>query len=375
MVKRRRRARRSRPASRARKTIARALIGGHAVLIAFALVALGWLVIVYPQGRGPGSGGEHTLSIRPGMDLDALADRLAEENVIASPRVFAIYARLLGGDERLRSGEVLFTDDMSPRDVLQRIATGFGSSTVRVTIPEGFHRFGIAARLERWGVCDADEFLAATEDRELLQDLGIAGASAEGYLFPDTYRISQDLDAAEVVRLLVENWWRRVGPIYDANEAGLADLDQTLGWGPHDALILASIVEKEAAVSDERPAIARVFLNRLRDPEFRPKRLQADPTVSYGCLAMPDAAPTCEGGRQRITRAMLHDRRNPYNTYRHEGLPPGPICNPGIDSIRAVLNADPHRYLYFVARGHGRHTFSATLEEHNAAVARHRRNR
>lgn len=354
MVERRRRARRARTASRARRTLARALIGGLAVIVAAALAALGWLVIIYPQGRGPGHGREHAVEVAPGMDVDALADRLADEQVITHPRVFAIYVRLLGGDEQLRTGEVLVTDDMSPRDVLQRIATGFGSATVRVTIPEGFHRFGIAARLERWGVCDADAFIAATEDRELLDDLGIEGSSAEGYLFPDTYRIEQDLDAEEVVRLLVENWQRRVGPIHDANGTGLADLEHTLGWGRHEALILASIIEKEAAVADERPTIARVFLNRLRDPEFRPQRLQADPTVSYGCLAAPDAAPSCEGFERGITRAMLHDRANLYNTYRHEGLPPGPICNPGLDSIRAVLSPESHAYLYFVARGRGR---------------------
>ena len=299
-------------------------------------------MIVYPKGRGPGSGRERTIEVRPGMDVAELAAQLSGAGVIARPRVFVVYMRLLGADETLREGEVLLTDDMSPRDVLQRIAIGFGDATVRLTIPEGFHRFAVAARLERWGVCDADEFIEATEDRALLDELSIPGPSAEGYLFPDTYRIQQGLGGEDVVRLFVENYRRRVGPILEANEAGLADIEHTLGWSEHEALILASIVEKEAAVADERPIIARVFMNRLRDPDFRPKRLQADPTVSYGCLAAPDEAPSCAGFERSITRAMLQDRANRYNTYRHEGAPAGAYLQPrrGLDPRGALGRAE-----------------------------------
>lgn len=333
-------------------------------------------MIVYPKRAAPGRGREVTVAVRPDMPLDELAARLGDVGAVADPRLFAVYARLLGADEHLRDGEVLLTDDMSPRDVLQRVALGYGAATVRVTIPEGFDRFDIAARLARWQICDEDAFLAATEDRALLDELGIAGPTAEGYLFPDTYRLSQDLDGEGVVRRLVANWQRRVEPAFEAHDERLAWLERELSWGRAEVLTLASIVEKEAAVADERPVIARVFINRMREPEFRPKRLQADPTVSYGCLTAPDAAPSCAGfdGRH-ITGAMLADTENVYNTYRHEGLPPGPICNPGLDSVEAVLTAEAHDYLYFVARGGGRHTFSATLEEHNAAVARYREGR
>jgi len=336
------------------------------------LAGLGWLTAVYPKGAAPGRGRELTVQVRPSMDLGDLSRRLADQGAIEDAFVFAMYARLLGADERLRDGEVLLTDDMTPRDVLQRIAVGFGGATVRVVIPEGFHRFAIGARLERWGLCDADEFVEATEDQGLLDELGIVGPSAEGYLFPDTYRLSPDWGCEGIVRRLVRNHRRRVRPAIEEGADGLAELRDTLGWSAHEVLILASIVEKEAAVSEERPVIARVFINRLRDPDFTPKRLQADPAVSYGCLAEPDRAESCEGFDGTITRSMLQDRDNRFNTYRHEGLPPGPICNPGLASIRAVLQSEPNDYLYFVARGRGRHTFSATLEEHNAAVARWR---
>ncbi len=358
------------PSSR-RALLARALIFGVAALVAAALAALGWIVIVYPKSDGPGRGRAVTFEIEHGIDVGVLADRLHEAGVIERPTVFAAYARLLDADEHLRVGTALLTDDMTPRDVLQRVAVGFGAANVRVTLPEGFNRFDVAARLARWDICEEDELLAATEDRALLDELGIPGPTAEGYLFPDTYRLPQGLSGPEVVRRLVGNWQRRAAPLYAEHPQVLDTLRQDLSWTRHEALVLASIVEKEAVVSEERPVIARVFLNRLRSPGFSPRRLQADPTVTYGCRAAPDEAPSCPSfdGR-RITRSMLADRANRYNTYRHDGLPPGPICNPGLSSMRAVLSAEAHDYLYFVARGGGRHEFSATLEGHNAAVAR-----
>lgn len=325
---------------------------------------------MYPKREGPGRGRGVSVSVRAGMPLEELAEELHAAGAIDSPFLFAAYARLLGAGDALREGPALLTDDMSPRDVLQRVAVGFGEPTVRVTIPEGFDRYDIAARLERWGVAGRDDFVRASEDRALLDELGVEGPSAEGYLFPDTYRLPQGAGGEEAVRRLVGNWQRRAAPIYEEHAGALEALGRELSFGRYQALILSSIIEREAVVAEERPVIARVFVNRLVVPGFSPRRLQADPTVSYGCRAAP-RAPSCAGWDGRgITRAMLADRENPYNTYRHEGLPPGPICNPGASSIRAVLTAEPHDYLYFVARGGGRHAFSATLEEHNAAVAR-----
>lgn len=346
------------------------LSGALLALVGAAVLAVAALVIVYPSRRAGGRGRTVPFEIAPGERFDSVASRLAAEGVVESPRLFAIYARLIGADEHLRAGAVMLADDMSPHDVVQRIAIGFGTASVDVLIPEGFHRFDVAARLARWGVCDEGAFLAASADRALLDELGIPGPTAEGYLFPDTYRLSEGMDPPAVVRRMVLNHRRRAAPLLREHEAALATLERDLGWGPHEALILASIVEKEAAVRDERPIIARVFLNRLRDPLFVPHRLDADPTVSYGCLERPEAAPSCAGFRGRISRAMTHDPANPYNTYRHEQLPPGPISNPGLDALRAVLAPADHDYLFFVARGGGRHAFSRTIDEHNRTTAR-----
>ncbi|WP_236605083.1 endolytic transglycosylase MltG [Sandaracinus amylolyticus] len=340
------------------------------VLVGLAVAAIAAILIVYPKQRASGTGRATEITIASGERFGDLTARLASAGVIERPWIFAIYARLVGADEHLRAGTVVLTDDMSPREVVQRIAHGFGTASVEVLVPEGFHRYDLAARLDRWGVCSRDAFLEATEDRALLDELEIPGPTAEGYLFPDTYELAEGMSAHDVVRRMVTNHRRRTTPVLRELASGLATLERDLRWSPHEAIVLASIVEREAVAREEQPIIAGVFLNRLRDPTFVPHRLDADPTVSYGCLAFPDLAPSCAGFRGRISRAMTHDPANPYNTYRREQLPPGPISNPGLDALRAVLAPARHDYLFFVARGGGRHAFSRTLGEHSRTTAR-----
>jgi UPF0755 protein len=292
---------------------------------------------------------------------------------VRSPFLFEIYVRAIGANKSWRSGKVLVVDTMTPRELVQRLALGFGHAEVRVTVVEGSTRFDIARELERWGLVERGEFLAQTENARLLREIGVEGPSAEGYLFPDTYRLHDGLGAGAVVRRMIRNFRRRWSALLQGRASGMARLRRDLGWGMREVVILASIIEKEAAASDERPVIAGVFLNRLLRPDFSPKRLQADPTVAYGCLVSPLGAPSCAGfDGQRISRAMIEDGSNAYNTYRHQGLPPGPIANPGLDALAAALSPVVHDYLYFVASGGGRHRFSATLETHNQAVQSYR---
>lgn len=342
------------------------------VLVALAVGAVAWLLMVYPQRPARGAGHDVVVELPEGTSVAELSELLADHGVVEDPWLFSAYLRILGVEDRIRSGPVTVADAMTPAQVVRQVVEGTGRVRVRVTIPEGWTRFQIAERLEHLRVCDAADFLAATESPELLAANDVEGDSAEGYLFPDTYEMREGIPARNVVNRMIRTFRQRVLPLVDEHPEGLADLHEDLGWDLHDVLTMASIVEKEAAAPEERPIIAGVFLNRLRSEEFRPKRLQADPTVMYGCTAHPDVSSPCRAfdGRD-ITRAMLRDDDNPYNTYRHEGLPPGPIANPGVDSIRAVLAPAHHDYLYFVARGHGRHRFSATLEEHQAAVQRH----
>jgi UPF0755 protein len=332
------------------------------------LAGAGWLLMEYPHHRGPGRGAVVELELPAGTDLGAVARELAERRALIEPRFFELYARVRGAGPRLREGTVLLYDNMTPLELLQRVARGFGSAELRIVLPEGFSRFDIAARLERWGLCDRARFLAATEDRALLAELEIAAPSAEGWLFPDTYLLRDDMGPPTLIRRFVANARRRLGPLLAEHASDLERAQRELGFGLQQVLTLASIVEKEAKVPAEQRTIAGVFYNRLRDPAFLPKRLQADPTVSYGCALHPELASCAGSDGKTITRAMLADPENPYNTYRRDGLPPGPIANPGLRAIAAALAPEAHDFFYFVATGEGRHRFSHSLSDHHAAV-------
>lgn len=333
-----------------------------------ALTALfAWLVVVYPARPGRGQGEVRSLEVAPHASLSEVADQLARAELVRRPWLFQLYAFAMGASRRLRSGTILLRDSMGPRELLQRLATGYGQTVLKITLPEGYTRFDVADRLSAWNVVSRDDFLSVSENPVVLSQLGVPGSTAEGYLFPDTYQFLDESDPTQVLERLVRTGQRRLDALV-ADPAGGVTLPTDLGLDRHDVIILASVVEKEAAVPEEQAVIAGVFLNRLRDPAFKPKRLQADPTVAYGCRVQPELE-SCQGfdGR-RVTRRMTSDANNSYNTYRIEGLPPGPIANPGLAAIRAVLFPAQHDYLYFVSQGGGRHRFSSNLEEHNGAV-------
>jgi UPF0755 protein len=262
------------------------------------------------------------------------------------------------------------SDDLSPRGLVRRMQRAQIQEKGRVTIPEGYTRFDIARRLQVARVCSARAFLDATAEPALLADLKVPGDSAEGYLFPATYEFPLDSEPNLVVSRMVSEFARRYDRLTRDNAMGTEALRQRMSWGQAEIVTLASIVEKEAAVDEERPLIASVFLNRLNDPTFNPKRLQSDPTSAYGCLLMPERIGSCRSYSGRVTPEMNADETNPYTTYRHDGLPPGPIANPGEKSLQAVLVPAETRHLYFVARGGGHHTFSDTFAQHNEAIRR-----
>ncbi|MFO7177763.1 MAG: endolytic transglycosylase MltG [Pseudomonadota bacterium] len=297
------------------------------------------------------------------------ARRLAELGLIDRPLLFAWYLGFLAPRVRIAPGPHLLERGLSPRELVQRLGRLGSRPVVRVTIPEGYTHFQISERLEQNGICAAAEFRASARDRKLLDELAIDGDSAEGYLFPARYEFFVDADPAELVRQMVKEARKRVARLDAKLEGAVARLRETRGFSERDILTLASIVEREAAVAEERPLIASVFFNRLDDATFRPaRRLQSDPTAAYGCLVAPDRAPSCAGYRGRVTPEMVRDSQNPYNTYRHAGLPPGPISNPGEGAIAAVLQPARTDYLYFVKGAAGRHHFGRTFAEHRRAI-------
>jgi UPF0755 protein len=337
------------------------------VLGALVAAAATYILVIYPASSGPGGGKDVELTFDRDEPLGSVVEKLARAGLVGSTSRFALYARLVSLS--VPPGPHLLTDDASPQELVHRLERLGAAAKAKVTIPEGWNRFDIAKRLQTSHVASQAAFLEATTDATLLRELALDGDTAEGFLFPATYDLAKDADPRDVVRRLKTEFDRRFTALEQNHRLGRANLEATLGWSRRDIVTMASLVEKEAAVDEERPLIASVFLNRLRDTSFKRKVLQCDPTAGYGCLVLKEKLPACAGYAGKITHAINTDPQNPYSTYTHEGLPPGPIANPGVKSLQAVLAPSISKYLYFVTRGEGRrHAFSETIEEHNTAV-------
>lgn len=349
--------------------------GSRAIAVAMA-AALGlavfaaatWLYVLYPSSRGPGQGHGIEVVIVRDPTPAGLASALARAGVVSSPRLFALWVRATGGTSGVVAGRHLLADDSTPREVMARLERRPSAGTAHVTFPEGWNRFDMARRLQDKEVVPLRDFLDATTDPALLREIGVEGDSAEGFLFPATYDLPFDSDARDVVRRMKREFDRRWDILSRSRGASLNDVMTSARLGIRDVVTLASMVEKEAVADDERPIIASVFLNRLRDPAFHPKHLECDPTAAYGCLVAPERAPTCADFAGKATAPIEHDPGNPYSTYTHEGLPPGPIANPGARSLEAAMAPATTHFYFFVARGEGRHAFSETYEAHLGAI-------
>jgi len=335
--------------------------------IAGSLALLALLLFGWSFFGGPGAGKTEHFEVLANEDSASLSARLAQAQLISSPRLFSAYRRVLEPSLKLVPGPHVVRGDLSARELLRRLARAPGRGTAHVVVPEGFNHVQLADRLQTLGVCDAEDFRRAVRDESHVRELGIAASTAEGYLFPATYELLSDSTPSAVVAVLVAQTQERQRKLQSELSAQYVQRQTEHGLSAHEVLVLASIIEKEAARADEKPLIASVFLNRLIDPTFRPLRmLQSDPTASYGCLVQEPMPASCSPGRP--TPAMLRDASNPYNTYRRPGLPPGPISSPGEAAIRAVLAPAKTDYLYFVAQGGGRHRFSRTFSEHRGAI-------
>jgi UPF0755 protein len=328
----------------------RALLG---LALLLGAVAIGAGVLV-AHALSPAAASERATPFRvePGASLGAVARDLEREGLVRRAWAFQGLARFRGLAAQLRAGEYELSPHLGSAEILTRIAEG-RVRTHRIAVPEGLTAVEIAGRLEDAGLADSGEFLAAVGAQELVDELGVEGESLEGYLFPETYQLARGLPAAEIARAMVAQFhaiWAEVAPVAEA-----------LGLSMRETVTLASIIEKETGVPEERTQIAAVLHNRLR----RGMRLETDPTVIYGI-------PQFDGN---LRRAHLEDAANPYNTYQIQGLPPGPIANPGAEALRAAVAPADSSYLYFVSRGDGTHHFSSSYAEHAAAVDRFQKRR
>lgn len=305
------------------------------------------------------------VTIHEGDSAGEIGERLERAGVIASGSAFRRLARITGSGRRLAAGEYEFLPHTSVLDALIRIRDGLTSARV-VTIPEGMRLEEIAAVLDRRGIVRQADFLAAANslassgtgiDPDLLSSRP-AATTLEGYLYPATYSFGRSVTAQEVVLMMLEALSQRLTPELRAEA-------RAQGLTLHQVLILASIVEREVVLPQERPIIASVYRNRLA----LDMPLQADPTVQYAITARPGNVVEYGYWKRELSLQDLQFDST-YNTYTRRGLPPGPIANPGIESIIAVIRPAKTSYLYFVARNDGSHAFSETFEEHQRNVQR-----
>lgn len=323
------------------------------IALAFAAAVLLAFVVTDVTRRPRATGGEPVrITVEQGEGFASVLADLRQHGLVRRAWTFKFFAQVLRHDRNIKRGTYEFLPGTPPVDILRALVRGDVLS-VRVTVPEGYTSWQIAGAFQPAGV-DSASLLAAIRDPELLTALRVPVPTLEGYLFPDTYLVPFGSSAGDVVGQMLHRLSEEWTPA-DERRAG------ELGMSRHQALTLASIIEAEARVAEERPKVSAVYHNRLA----RGMRLEADPTVAYAM----------GGFRGRLYYKDLKID-SPYNTYRNSGLPPGPICSPGASSIRAALHPDPDEpALYFVARGDGRHVFSSTLREHNAAVQEARRAR
>jgi uncharacterized YceG family protein len=320
----------------------------------------------------PRSKGDGLFSIEKGWSLSRISRELQAQGFIRFAPLLDAAGRLGGTQGAFKAGFYRIPSRASTLAIHRLLVEG-AQTIGRITLPEGWTAGKVASHMEAEGVCTATDFMAATTSPDLLAKFDIQGPSLEGYLYPDTYKMRVRTPATRALVPLVRRHRQVYEELRTLHAKGLAELRRTLGWDDHKVVILASIVEKETGQAQERPRIAQVFLNRLRFPTFKPKLLQTDPTIIYGCTVAVPRSAACSRWDGRIRRIQLDDKDNLYSTYAHEGLPPGPISNPGRAALEAVMAPDKTPYLYFVSRNDGTHVFARTVAEHEANVTKFQR--
>ena len=317
---------------------------------AIALIALGFVYFVFwmPNDYGPQG---VVVTIPRGASFRAAVDSLEQSGAIRSGWAFRVAGRVMGYTRSIKVGKYLFHARLSNSGILQDLNEGKSRMIISVTIPEGWRIETIARKFSHELGIEAEKFLQHCNDSLFLRQHGIEARHIEGYLMPETYNFYWQTDEQEIVERMIQGF---KGFYVDS----LAERAKKLNLTENEVLTLASIVEGESGIDEERPIIAGVYWNRLK----KKMKLEADPTIQYAIA----------NGPRRLFNADLKFQ-SPYNTYLHYGLPPGPINNPGKQAILAALYPEQHQYLYFVATGVGGHRFSKNYSEHQKAVGTFRR--
>lgn len=317
-------------------------------------IASSWLYVYVHRPAPPlASNQTHVVvDIPQGATFFEIQKILADAGLVEDDLRFYLLARMMGVAQKIKAGEFKLTAQRTPQDLLLELTVARIVQHV-ITVPEGLNVEEIATLFSSNGWCEYQDFVDLARDSSFISSLHFSDISnLEGYLFPDTYYFNKDMHGAEKILQTLTSRFHDVWGNIDSEK------QSTLSLSKEEIVIMASLVEKEAAVAHEQPVIAGVFLNRLK----KDMKLQSDPTVLYGV----------DGRRRPITKTDLR-KETPYNTYVIKGLPAGPICSPGEGALRAVLRPQENKYLYFVSNNDGTHTFSENLDAHNNAVQRYRK--
>ncbi len=317
-------------------------------IIFIFLVSLAFILAGISRDKNPS---KLYIVVKNGTSLYSIANMLKKEGIIYSSNLFVLTSLFYGG--KLIAGEYELRKDMSTLEIARKMSRGQRNIYV-LQIVEGHNMYDVADTITKHKIMEKDEFLRLAGDKKFLRSIGIASDSLEGYLSPDTYYYSKEIDTEKFIEKIVQ----RTLKYFERED--IKKQMAALNFDTHKTLILASMIEKEAKMGNEKPFISAVFHNRLlKDMPF-----DSDPTVIYGTRAF----------HSPITKSDLKTH-TPYNTYAFKGFPRGPICNPDKNSIMAALNPAPVDYLYFVSKNDGTHVFSKDMNEHNKYVAMYQRSK
>lgn len=313
-------------------------------------VAVGVYLHIIINARKPADTepAQHVVIIKPGQGFLVFSQKLHQLGIINDLKAFKLFAYIKGYEKKIKAGEYMLSSAMSPEEILEIVVNG-KVRLHRLTIPEGYNLKQIARIVAEAGFGTEADFLRAATDADLVHTKGIDAETFEGYLFPDTYYFLKDTRPEDIISTMVKRFWAIFKPEWRKRA-------EDLGFSIHQIVTLASIIEKETGAAFERPIISSVFHNRLK----RRMRLQSDPTVIYGIKDFDG----------NLTRKHLA-QKTPYNTYRINGLPPGPIASAGIKAIEAALYPADTKFLYFVSKKDTTHKFSANIRDHINAVRKY----
>jgi len=333
-----------------RKVAALIIVGLTGLIVVSAAAAILWMLFAPNTFTEPAV---RTLYVSRGESFPHVVDSLAASGIIRSRKAFVLTARLVGGASAIKVGKYVLRSGVSNYRIMSMLVSGRDAESISVTVPPGLTARAQARLYARELGCDSAKFMALAFDPSFVSSLDVDAPTLEGYLMPETYAFAWNQEEGAVLRAMVWQFQR----FYDDS---LRSRERVWGWSTRQVLTMASIVEGESKLAEERAVISGVYHNRLR----KRMPMQADPTIQY---IIPDGP-----------RRLLYDDlriNNPYNTYRFAGLPPGPVNNPGREAILAALFPQQNSYLYFVANGQGGHRFAGSYETHLRNVRLYRRHR